>query len=286
MIRIVDTCPYIGSLFDNGIFNIEKWEQYINAVYDQSAVVFQQDLKECLDSGNYVYERDILPILNAVCQNSQLEVLHSSFCSITEGLNEKIFARFCCELDIDIVLYMGLCNGAGWVTTINGRDVILLGIEKIIELNWCDTASMYGLVYHELGHVYHKQYGVLQQQSEDSSRNFVWQLFTEGIAMHFEQVLLDDDRYFHQNKDGWLQWCDEHFTDILADFYADLPAMTQSNQNYFGDWVRYRGKGDVGYYLGSRFVRQLCKKHAFEQLVNMNIDEIYQEFLFFAELNR
>ena len=220
-----------------------------------------------------------MPILNAVCQNPQLEVLHSSFCSITEGLNEKIFARFCCELDIDIVLYMGLCNGAGWVTTINGRDVILLGIEKIIELNWCDTASMYGLVYHELGHVYHKQYGVLQQQSEDSSRNFVWQLFTEGIAMHFEQVLLDDDRYFHQNKDGWLQWCDEHFTDILADFYADLPAMTKSNQNYFGDWVRYRGKGDVGYYLGSRFVQQLCKKHAFEQLVNMNIDEIYQEFL-------
>ena len=283
MIKIIDTYPQIGTLFDDGTFNIEKWELYINFNYDKSANIFKDDLRKYLDSGNYVYEKDILPILNAVYENSNLETLYSSFCKITDGLNEKIIDHFGCELDIDIVLYIGLCNAAGWVTNINGRDVILLGIEKILELNRCEEDSMYGLIYHELGHVYHKQYGMFHQQSDNNSQNYVWQLFTEGIAMCFEQTLVDNSNYYHQNKNGWLEWCDNHYQQILADFYHDLPTMTKSNQKYFGDWVSYRGKGDVGYYLGTKFVQQQCDKYDFEQLINLTIDEIYQEFLFFAE---
>ena len=283
MIKIMDTYSQIETLFDNGMFNIEKWELYINSIYDKSASVFKDDLRECLDSGNYIYEKDILPILNAVYNNPQLETLYSSFCNITEGLNKKIIDRFCYELNIDIVLYMGLCNAAGWVTTINGRDVVLLGIEKILELNWCDVSSMYGLIYHELGHIYHKQYGMFHQWSDNNGQNFIWQLFTEGIAMYFEQALINNSNYYHQNKNGWLEWCDNHFKQILADFHADLPTMTKSNQKYFGDWVSYQGKGDVGYYLGTKFVQQLCVKYGFEKLINMNIDDIYQEYFLFAE---
>ena len=285
MIKIIDTYWQIETLFDCGSFNVEKWEIYINSIYDESADVFKRDLRECLDSGNNIYEKDILPILNAVHKNPQLDVLHSSFCKITDSINEKIIKRFGCELNIDIVLYMGLCNAAGWVTNINGRDVVLLGIEKILELNWCDISSMYGLVYHELGHIYHKQYGVLHQWSSDNSRNFVWQLFSEGIAMYFEQDLVNDYNYFHQDKNGWLEWCNNHYEQMLADFHFDLPTMTRENQRYFGDWVSYHGKGDVGYYLGTKFVQQLCSKYAIEQLINMNIDSIYREYLFFVELS-
>lgn len=283
MINIIDTYPQINSLFENGMFRQEKWEEYINSVYANSAHVFINDLKECLDSGNYVYEKDVLPILNAVHSHSELETLHSSFCNITEGLNKKVIDCFGRELDIDIVLYVGLCNAAGWVTNINGRDVILLGIEKILELNWYDRKSMSGLVYHELGHVYHKQYGRFHQQSDSKSRNFVWQLFTEGIAMYFEQALVNDFNYFHQDNNGWLKWCDNHFRQIVADFHSDLPTMTKSNQRYFGDWVSYNGKGDVGYYLGTKFVQQLCGKYDFDRLINLDIDSVYQEYLFFTE---
>lgn len=283
MIKIIDTYSQIENLFDNGKFNLKKWELYINSTYDKSANIFKDDLRECLDSGNYVYEKDILPILNAVYENPQLETLYSSFCRITDGLNKKVIDRFGCELDIDITLYIGLCNAAGWVTNINGRDVILLGIEKILELNWCDISSMCGLIYHELGHVYHKQYGIFHQQSNNRNQNFVWQLFTEGIAMHFEQVLINDFNYYHQDKNGWLEWCDNHFQQILEDFYNDLTTMTTSNQKYFGDWVSYHGKGDVGYYLGTKFVQQLCDKYCFEQLINMTITDVYQEFLFFRK---
>lgn len=108
---------------------------------------------------------------------------------VTDGLNERIIDCFEHDLDIDIVLYIGLCNAAGWVTNINGRDVILLGVEKILELNWYDEDSMHGLIYHELRHVYHKQHGTFSQYSDNSSQNFIWQLFTEGTAMYFEQLI-------------------------------------------------------------------------------------------------
>lgn len=283
MIKIVDTYPQIGSLFENGVFQRVNWEVYINSVYVNSAHVFIDDLNECLDGGNYTYEKDVLPILNAVCKHPELERLHTSFCKITEGLNDKVIECFGRELDIDIVLYVGLCNGAGWVTNINGRDVILLGVEKILELNWCDINAMRGLVYHELGHVYHKQYGRFHQQSDSSSRNFVWQLFTEGIAMFFEQELVKDYNYFHQDVGGWLSWCESHFQQIPADFYNDLPTMTRSNQRYFGDWVSYHGKGDVGYYLGTRFVQKLSRNYDFDRLINLDIDSVYQEYVFFVE---
>ena len=285
MINIIDTCPQIDFLFENGMFCQPKWEAYINSAYENSAHVFTDDLKECLDSGCYEYEKDVLPILNAVYHHPELETLYTSFCNVTEGLNDKVIECFGRELDIDIVLYVGLCNGAGWVTNLNGRDVILLGIEKILELNWCDVNAMRGLIYHELGHVYHKQYGRFHQHGEDNSRSFVWQLFTEGVAMYFEQALVKDFHYFHQDVDGWLSWCEEHFPQIMADFHRDLPTMTKSNQRYFGDWVSYHGKGDVGYYLGTMFVQQLCGTYDFDRLINLDIESVYREYVVFAESN-
>lgn len=283
MITIIDTYLQIDTLFENEMFNRDKWVLYINSIYDNSANTFINDLQECLDNGNYVYEKDVLPIINAVHRHPALATLHASFCKVTDDLNNKVIECFGHELDIDIVLYIGLCNAAGWVTNINNRDVILLGIEKILELNWYDEHSMCGLIYHELGHVYHKQWGAFNQYSDNNSRNFVWQLFTEGIAMYFEQALVKDFNYYHQDKNGWLEWCDNHFQQILADFYNDLPTMTKSNQKYFGDWVSYNGRGDVGYYLGTKFVQQLCSEYDFEQLIKAKIDDIYQEYLSFTE---
>ena len=283
MINIIDTYLKIPSLFDNGKFNLEKWEEYINSVCESSAQIFKNDLQECLHTGNCTYEKDILPIIQAVPGHPEAAILHASFCKVTDGLHEKVSALFGRELDMDVVLYLGLCNAAGWVTTINGRDVILLGIEKILELNWYDEDSMRGLIYHELGHAYHKQYGVFGQNSHDSQKNFVWQLFTEGVAMYFEQALVRDFHYYHQNRDGWLTWCEENFQQITADFYNDLPTMTPANQTYFGDWVRYRGKGDVGYYLGAKFVQKLSEKHDFELLISLHIDDVYREYLSFTE---
>ena len=281
MIRIIDTLAHIPSAFDGGQFSLDKWKVYMESAYGGCVQMLTDDLEDCLRNGGYAYETDILPILNDACGHPASEALHESFRRATDGLHQRVCDLFGRELDVDIVLYLGLCNGAGWVTSVNGRDVILLGVEKILELNWCDEDAMRGLIYHELGHVYHMQHGAFRQSSEDTERNFVWQLFTEGIAMYFEQALVGDFSYYHQDKDGWLSWCEAHTAQIAADFHSDLPAMLPSNQRYFGDWVRYHGRGDVGYYLGARFVHWLADTCEFDRLIRMDVNEVYGAYLSF-----
>lgn len=283
MIRTIDSFSKIGTIYENKIFIREKWENYINSVYPESAELFKSDMSEYIKIGGYTFDRDFLPILNSVYEHPALETLHTSFIRATTNLNERIKENFGCGINIDIVLCVGLCNAAGWVTSLHGRDVIFLGIEKILELHWYDEDSMYGLLCHELGHVYHKQNGIYEQHSEDNSQKFVWQLFREGIATYFEQVLINDFSYYQQNKNGWLNWCETHFQQILTDFRFDMSTMSRFNQRYFGDWVNYCGYGDVGYYLGTKFVQHLCKKVDFNRLISFSIDEIYQEFLCFGE---
>ena len=138
---------------------------------------------------------------------------------LTKDLDAAIACRFHKTLDADLVLYLGLCNGAGWVTTVSGKTTILFGIEKIMELNWQDPGSMTGLIYHELGHVYQAQYGVLNRDGGSLEDQFLWQLFTEGIAMVFEQELVGDPDSFHQYNAGWKRWCRSHLDLIKRSFY-------------------------------------------------------------------
>lgn len=285
MVKIIDTYSQINSLFENENFSFDKWEIYINSIFDNSAHIFKDDIKEYLDNGTYTYESDIFPIINAVNKNPSLERLHNSFTKATKNLNARIIECFGNELEVEIVLYLGLCNAAGWVTNINGKDTVLLGVEKIIELNWQDIESMYGLIYHELGHVYQKQHGILNQHCDDNKQYFVWKLFTEGTAMYFEQMLVNDLNYYHQDVKGWKKWCDDHFQQIVMDFYNDLPTMDKLNQRYFGDWVNYQEYGDVGYYLGTKFVHHLIKKYNFAHLINLKIDDVYKLYLAFVEEN-
>ena len=54
--------------------------------------------------------------------------------------------------------------------------------------------------------------------------------------------------------------------------------MTRENQRYFGDWVRFEGRGDIGYYLGTRFVRFLLQNDSFDQLIQYDIEKVKEEF--------
>ena len=99
--------------------------------------------------------------------------------------------------------------------------------------------------------------------------------------MYFEQALVGDIEYYHQDKNGWKTWCDEYFEQILRDFKSDLPTMNNQNQRYFGDWADYLGYGDVGYYLGARFVHYLLEEYDFDDLILFEIDKIYKLFNIF-----
>lgn len=283
--KITDTYPAIPDAFEGPAFCFEKWKSYIDSNLPDTASLFVSDLKECLNTGNVTWEKDFLPVLNAVMLHDEpREKAHTSFCGVTENLERAISEKFGKSLDVELIFYLGLCNGAGWVTEYRGRKAVFLGIEKIMELNWCGIDDMRGLIYHELGHVYQGQYGVLERTFDNNADSFLWQLFTEGIAMVFEQTLVGCSDYYHQDKNGWKKWCDDHFEEIKADFNRDLKTMTFADQRYFGDWVSYNGHGDVGYYLGCQFVRYILSMYEFDEMISFDIDTVSQLFNQFSDL--
>lgn len=280
--KIIDTYSALLTAYEEGAFSLAKWKAYIGVALPGISPLLVSDMEECLHAG-YTWEKDFLPVLNAVVREDSLrEQAYDSFCAVTKDLEQTICARFGKTLEIDLIFYLGLCNGAGWVTNYCGRKVILFGIEKIMELNWCGLDDMRGLIYHELGHVYQAQYGILDRQFDRDAERFLWQLFTEGIAMCFEQALVRDPDYYHQDKNGWKAWCDDHLDGIKADFDRDLNTMTQASQRYFGDWVWYNGHNDVGYYLGCRFVQDILSGYPFDEAIRFDMDkvtELYRRFI-------
>lgn len=281
--KITDTFSQIPMLFENGVFSMERWTEYAQAIHPDLPKLCRDDMDECLSTGQFTWEENFLPVLNAViADDAKREAAHASFLSAVDGLAEKITAAFGRTPDVEIIFYVGLCSGAGWVTELGGKTVVLLGLEKIMELDWHGLNSMLGLLYHELGHVYQAQFGILEREFDTGRESFLWQLFTEGIAMVFEQEIAGEPEVFHQYDEHWKSWCDAHFPEIIRDFNADLPTMTYDNQRWFGDWVNYCGRGDVGYYLGCRFVRFILRKYAFDAILSFEIGQVeaqYQHFI-------
>lgn len=273
--RIINLAADLSPIYPGGRFDLACWERFIRAADPALADCCLTDMNADIAAGLVDFERDLRPVLDACWRDAAIrEEAIASFAAVTDQLDERIRACFGRTVEADVILYPGLCSGAGWVTELRGRDVILLGIEKIAELRWCSEDDMRGLVFHELGHVYQRQYGVLERDCPSTRQQFLWQLFTEGVAMRFEQLLVGDMNYFHQDKDGWAAWCAAHLPQMKADFLADLDTMRRDNQRWFGDWVRYEGHGDAGYYLGARFVDFICRTAEFDDILSLTPEEV------------
>ena len=282
--NIMDATKDMLAVFEMGQFSMDNWKSYMDTSVPQAKERCLHDMEDSITTG-LTWEEDYLSVLNSVPHNiDKLKEITGSFYKVTENLNETISAKFGKSPDADIILYLGLCNGAGWVTTIDGRTTVLLGIEKIIELNWCGIDAMNGLILHELGHVYQAQYGILHRETDSLRDRFLWQLFTEGIAMVFEQEIVGDPEYYHEDNAGWKNWCSQNIRLIRQSFYNDLDTMTRENQRYFGDWVDFNGYADVGYYLGARFVRFLLGYDCFDNIISYDMDDVRKGFGMFLEV--
>ncbi len=95
---------------------------------------------------------------------------------------------------------------------------------------------------------------------------------------------MGDPEYFHQGNCEWKNWCRQNIKLIKHSFVNDLKTMTHENQRYFGDWVRFYGYGDTGYYLGTVFVRYLLQYDEFDQIIQYRIHEVRKYFNSFVEI--
>ena len=278
MLRFIDAMPDTPFSGDSDSFDLERWKAYMDAALPGAKELCLQDMTDCVSAG-YPWEDAFLPVLNAAIRNTDArQKTARAFHRVTDGLEQRLLSAFGRTPDADVILYFGLCNGAGWATDVDGRSAVLLGIEKIIELGWYGADDMSALILHELGHLYHFQFGADRRALRHTADALLWQLFSEGVAMVFEQDALGNAEYFHQDKNGWKTWCETHLGMIAARFADDLRRMTPQDQNYFGDWVRFEGRPDVGYYLGAAFVRFILSAERFDRVVQYGPAEIRSAF--------
>ena len=271
--KIINTCEQIKATFVDG-FNIDLWRKYTEEISNELPSKCENDAK------GYDFEKDVLPVLNLALNNEKIDFVSKNFQSVIKTLKSNLNKLFDKELDINIVLYLGLCNGAGWATTLDGKNTVLLGIEKIIELGWGDETNMRALILHEIGHLWHKLNGNLHIPEYTKRRKGISQLYCEGVAMVCEHILCGDDEFYHQDKNGWLNWCYENENDIKKEYLRRLNEK-ESVQDFFGDWCSYNGRSDVGYFLGCRFVRFLMKANSLKEIANMKykvLNKAFKEF--------
>lgn len=272
--KIINTCDKIKSVFADG-FSIDLWRKYAEEISKELTSKCENDAK------SYDFNKDVLPVLEVALNADKIDFVSRSFQSVIYTLNENLSKLFDKEPDINIVLYLGLCNGAGWATTLDGKNTVLLGVEKIIELGWGDETNMRALILHEIGHLWHKLNGNLHIPEYTKRRKGIAQLYCEGVAMVCEHILCGDDEFYHQDKNGWLNWCYENENDVKKEYLRRLNEK-ESVQDFFGDWCSYNGRSDVGYFLGCRFVRFLMKANSLKEIANMNYRVLNKAFKEFA----
>lgn len=111
--KIINTINQISNIYSNGSFDIKKWKEYVNSIDSKIEELCISDMMETIDTGLYSFEKDFLPILNFVInEQNKLEELSSNFNIVTKELEDKIISKFNKTTDVEIVLYLGLCNGA------------------------------------------------------------------------------------------------------------------------------------------------------------------------------
>lgn len=265
MLHIIDTYTEIEKLFSHGSFDLAQWTRYAGGISEALPQMLTDDI------ASYDFERQVRPVLEHLFNHREAaEAAHASFLKAIDGLNEKCEGLPYGTLNSAVIFYMGLCNAAGRATELLGRPTILLGIEKIVELDWTDEKSMAALVFHELGHHWHFQNRYVKTELETQREKALWQLYTEGVAMYFEQLLCGDPNYYHQDRDGWLNWCEENKREI-ARAYLGRVRRDESIQDFFGDWCSFQGHADAGYYLGAQVVSHIRQTCGTETLLNLSL---------------
>lgn len=101
MIRCVDTFSEIPTIYPNGVFDLARWRAYAQNHFGENISLFEDDMNECLATGSYTFERDYLPVLQAVWQHPWLEEMHQSFLVVVKGLSERLAQKFGNDLDVE-----------------------------------------------------------------------------------------------------------------------------------------------------------------------------------------
>jgi len=275
VLRILDTFHAAESFLlqccDETATNaLAAWERY-------AAHYPELQRKCCENQGEQWREIFVAYVLPRLCEDrDKMRQAHENLLDILPPLMERCTGLFETKDTINMVIYVGLGNGAGWATEYEGSPAILFGLENIAALNWDDKLSLQYLAAHELCHLVHQAlYGTEQwlalYESESASRHF--RLYAEGFAERYQELLLSRP-IFDRYGAGWLAWCQANHRKICS-IYLKRLRECESVSDFYGNWNQVEGHSDVGYYLGREFIVFLEGKGlSIESIATMPEDKI------------
>ena len=275
IINIIDTFDQINEYRkSNSSFDLVTWKNYVDSI---SLSLYEKCIA---NAAEYNFEKDILPVISSALYDGfdEINMAHKNLSFLKNFLQSKIKVLFKVDFDIDIIFYIGLCNGAGWATELDGRKTVLIGAEKIVELGWYETDIICDLVCHEVAHLIHFE---LRKAVPIPDNRSIWQLYTEGFATRYSQKLYKDGLY-HQNQNGWLEFCKTNHNSIKLEYLRRLNS-NESTSDFFGDWNSYMGRSELGYYLGCEFVVWLERGYSVNEIACMLPDKLEHLLLEFLE---
>lgn len=110
------------------MFSISEWKECINDLVDSDENIFISDMNEMINLDHYSFYKVFLPIPNNALRNEdKINDLVKIFYDVTL---EKLYNDFGKSVDVTIVLYLGLCNGAGWAVSLSNKQYILLEVKN------------------------------------------------------------------------------------------------------------------------------------------------------------
>src|SRR5262245_55345307 len=167
--------------------------------------------------------------------------------------------------DLDVVLMVGGHTSNGWVTELDGREVLFLALEFLGDAPYDGV-----LVSHEAFHVAHARHGA-EEWPEDCTAS----LFQEGIAVAISRELhpgLPDSAYlwFDGEHASWVAACERLRARIATRALAELDTPYDD----FLVRVLFTVQDDerdlpprAGYWLGDVVLRRLLDQHTAGELL-------------------
>ena len=288
MINIINTFEDFKKCFANNLDlsteeKIKLWEECYISKYPELEHKCKSDYED-----NGYHWRDIAEnmVFNRTKDDfSKMIIAYENILEIMTGINEKAAPIFNVDLDINIVLYCGLLNSAGWVDEYNGKRAILYGIDKIAELGWHTMDKLKPLLSHELCHVVHFELrgeDTLPSDIEENKYNEgIWRIYTEGFAQFFQQKLLNKEA--DSRGIEWEGICGLN-EDRLKKLYLEaLNDSEKGTNDFFGDWFQVLGLNDTGYFLGKQMIKRLKNNYNFVDIAKLSFPNIEKEVIDYLE---
>ncbi|MBC7094357.1 DUF5700 domain-containing putative Zn-dependent protease [Thermococcus sp.] len=260
---LIDTFPCFLKYWDG---SKDSWIEYI------------KNYPELFEKIKWDYERykiDWREYLELLSKRSvdKLKLAYENLLNVLPKVEEKVKKLFDVS-EYNIVIYVGLENGAGWVTEFKGKPSILFGLEAIAELKWYNKLK--GLIAHEFGHLIHWLLrGEDIEKLEDEQ--IMW-IYTEGFAQRIEDLI--SGRPWHLEEPGWFEWCERNEGIIKREFLRRVKENEPLNP-FFGSWYTLFGKQYLGYYLGYKFIRWIEQEYSLENIAAVEKEVVKRKILEF-----